>query len=201
MPTKPKAKKTKTKPAVGNNAHFYPLQLSGIPISLSVARAALANIRGVKRLLMKPGVWVKESYEESNGPTLQYCVIGAKRAVDGKGEHLADTILQQCISGQKLVREDALSDDFKRQFLDKYEEVDLDLLTEKTGFQTFFRDDDVNHVQEFNDNGSTILPDICRFLDHCIAQTQKLILRLQKARDKKAAAAAKSTKATKGKKK
>jgi len=186
-----------------NNAKFYPIQLTGIPISLSVAKAALGNIRGIKRLLRKEESWIKGEYENNTGPQPTYCLIGAKRAVDGKGEDLADTILQQCASGEKVVKDGLLTEEFKNRFVD-LEEAEMDqyfdpcILEQKTGIVVFDDDDNFSAVQEFNDDYYTTFADIHRFLDHCIKQSEKLVVRLTKARDK-----AKSQKATKtvGKKK
>lgn len=187
----------KTKTPSGQK--FYQLQLSGIPISISVAKAALSNIRGIKRLLRKEESWVKEAYTDNTKEQPRYCLIGAKREVDGKGEHLADTILQQCISGEKLVKEEFLSEDFKRQFLDGYEDFSSIVLEEKTGLITFDTDEDAEAVQSFNDARETTFADIHLFLDYCIAQTEKLVARLSAQRDKAAAKKASGAKSAKKK--
>lgn len=142
---------------------FYPLHFETfLTVTVPTAKAALKNIKGVKKLLKNENAWLKDEYITDD--KTKFCLIGAVEEVDGPGELIADMIMQQVISGDLVsIGTDYYSTKSEATYSDEHREIE--------------------HVQEFNDNDDTTFTDIHEFMDFCISETERLIVYLTKLKE------------------
>lgn len=136
------------------------------------SKAALKTLTGMLRLFKDGERWIK-GVEESNG---NYCLVGARRAVDGPGENLAQCIMLQTLSGNqyRVVSEEPVLINDGEKF--ELHDNNYNLLQED-GFTVIdeYLDEDEETITSFNDHEDIKFSDIRKFLERCIGFTEKLV--------------------------
>lgn len=151
----------------------YSLKVSEFKdISKAESKAALKTLSGMLHLFKDGKRWIQEA-EEQDG---SYCLVGARSAVDGPGENLAQCIMLQALTGEPcrvVARKPVLANLDDSKFV-IYE--DNSNLLEEAGFDAIHDlEDSSDPIIDFNDDDDREFSEIRHFMKHCIGFAERLV--------------------------